>query len=291
MLPDTQRDKLRKAFQDGTLRVQALSPDGDLAWKCVLDVSRAEIDSESVLGIQTEQGMSVLTGGHRVFITPTAKVESDCLQVGLCVGGGAQIKAITELPSRKYMFDITTEDWHNFKLYRSGLVVSNCPDRNYHFRPPAHEDTINQYNQVFGYIWEEEELVEYLDRGLDMIIAAPPRTPFNSIDQMAQYRPEWRTLLLTGAMMHALQALRINWAGDEFSYSIGGISLDLEKASKYESALSYAAEQFASQLEKAKLTCKYTMGLQQPRYGIGIRSSFGPFSGNSVLSPAKFVGM
>ena len=91
------------------------------------------------------------------------------------------------------------------------------PDRNYHFRPPSHEETIRQYNQVFGFIWEDEELAEFIDRGLDMVIAAPPRTPFNSIDQMVQQRSEWRTLVLTGAMLHALQALRINWISEEFS--------------------------------------------------------------------------
>jgi hypothetical protein len=91
------------------------------------------------------------------------------------------------------------------------------PDRNYHFRPPTHEETIRQYNRVFGFIWEDEELVEYLDRGLDMVVAAPPRTPFNSLDHLVQTMPEWRTLVLTGAMIHALQALRINWISEEFS--------------------------------------------------------------------------
>jgi hypothetical protein len=70
---------------------------------------------------------------------------------------------------------------------------------------------------VFGFIWEDEELEEYLDRGLDMVIAAPPRTPFNDIDQLAMYKPEWKTLLLTGAMWFALNALRLNWIVDEFS--------------------------------------------------------------------------
>ena len=343
------------------------------------------------------------------------------------------------------------------------LCRDNAPDKNYHFRPPTAEGTITQYNRVFGYIWEDDELVEYLDRGLDMIIAVPPRTPFVSVDQMAQYRPEWRTLLLTGAMTHALQAIRLNWVADEFSvkgdtlvkvflqnsgyldvpiadiyaacynevtaistspstlraicgafkqgrlyvqavpsgdtasclarvtdvlkhksgakpnvritladgravvttidhslfhviygvpvavradaikagdsiatlvngnvvpatvaltsheapqpfmydlsipgpenfglsngilahnsYSVGGISLDLDKASKYESALSYASDQFDKQIERAKLTVKYTMGLQQPRYGIGIRSAFGAYSGAGILTPSKFVGM
>jgi len=170
------------------------------------------------------------------------------------------------------------------------LLRDNNPDRNYHFRPPAHETTIQQFNQVFGYIWEDEELQEYLARSLDMIAAAPPRTAFASCEQLMQCRPEWRTLLLNGAMMHALLALIINWIADEFDYSIGGVSLTIEKSSKYESAYQALNDQFDKQLERAKQTVKVIRGLQQPRFGVGIRSAFGPYTGQGVLTPRKFVG-
>lgn len=97
------------------------------------------------------------------------------------------------------------------------LTRDNNPDRNYRFRPPAHEETVSQFNRVFGFIWEDAELKEFLERSLDVIIAAPPRTPFQSITALSQWRPEWRTLLLTGAANYALLALMINWAGEEFS--------------------------------------------------------------------------
>ena len=97
-------------------------------------------------------------------------------------------------------------------------------------------------------------------------------------------------MLLTGAMGHALQALRINWIADEFDYSIGGVSLNVEKSSKYEAAYQSTVDQFDKQLEQAKLTVNIVRGLQQPRFGIGIRSSFGPYVGRGVLSPRKFIG-
>jgi hypothetical protein len=171
------------------------------------------------------------------------------------------------------------------------LLRDNNPDRNYHFRPPAHEETVDQYSRVFGYIWEDPDLVECIERALDMIIAAPPRTPFNDVDQMVQMRREWTTLLLTGAQIWAFNELQANWVADEFNYSIGGVSLDLEKSSKYESLKSGMADQFDKQLERAKLTVKYIKGLQQPKYGAGIRSSFGPYVGRGVLSPSKFLGI
>lgn len=170
------------------------------------------------------------------------------------------------------------------------LLRDNSPDRNYHFRPPAHETTVNQFNRVFGYIWEDDELQEYLSRALDMISAAPPRTPFTSCDSLVSCYPEWRTLLLNGAMLHAIFALILNWISDEFDYSIGGVSLTLEKSSKYESAYQAMSDQFDKQLERAKATVKIVKGLQQPRFGVGIRSAFGPYVGSGVLSPRKFVG-
>lgn len=170
------------------------------------------------------------------------------------------------------------------------LLRDNNPDRNYHFMPPTHERTIQQFSKVFGFIWEPDELIEYIERSLDMIIAYPPRTPFANVESMVQMKKEWTTLLLMGAMLHALQALRINWVADEFEYSIGGVSLTLDKASKYEAAYNGQVEQFDKQLEKAKATVNFILGLQQPKYGTGIRSAFGPYAGRGVLSPRKFMG-
>ncbi len=170
------------------------------------------------------------------------------------------------------------------------LLRDNDPDRNYHFRPPAHEATIRQFNQVFGFIWLDHELQEFIQRAVDMIVAAPPRTPFQNCDQLVRSYPEWRTLMLNGAMMYALFALMINWIADEFDYSIGGVSLTIEKSSKYESAYQALSDQFDKQLERAKATVKIIKGLQQPRFGVGIRSSFGPFVGRGVLTPRKFIG-
>lgn len=170
------------------------------------------------------------------------------------------------------------------------LLRDNNPDRNYHFRPPAHEETIRQYNRVFGYIWEDYELQEFLLRGLDMVAAAPPRTPIPNCDVLVRSYPEWRTLVLNGAMMYAYLAMMTNWIADEFDYSIGGVSLSIDKSSKYEQIYQAVKDQFDSQLERAKQTVKIIAGLQQPKFGIGIRSSFGPYVGSGVLSPRKFAG-
>lgn|GEM_PF-6221143 len=73
------------------------------------------------------------------------------------------------------------------------------------------------------------------------------------------------------------------------SYSIGGISLDLERSSKYESLKSNAEGQLDKAAEAKARTVKFIRGLQQPKFGFGVRSSFGPQVGRGVLSPRSFV--
>lgn len=75
------------------------------------------------------------------------------------------------------------------------------------------------------------------------------------------------------------------------SYSIGGISLDINKADGYEASFRAMDELFDKQLEKAKQTVKILKGLQQHRYGMGVRSAFGPMTSKGSLTPRKFVGI
>jgi hypothetical protein len=170
------------------------------------------------------------------------------------------------------------------------LTRDNNPDRNYRFRPPEGEGTIGCYNQVFGYVWTDEEFEQYLLIALDKWNMHPPRTEeLQSIDQLCQQNPSWRAALLWGALVNAAQALAYNWTVNEFDYSIGGISLNLERSSKYMDLKRNAEEQWDKLTEAKSRTVKYLRGLQQPRFGRGIRSAFGPYVGRGVLSPRSFV--
>lgn len=170
------------------------------------------------------------------------------------------------------------------------LLRDQNPDKFYHFRPPEAEGNIGKYNQVFGQIWEDAELLEYLERGLDWWNMLPPTTPdLNTLDKLCAEKSVWRTAILWEAIVHACFALSINWVADEFDYSIGGVSLSIEKSAKYESLKQNAESQFDKAAEAKKETVKFIRGLQQPKYGIGIRSSFGPAVGRGVLSPRNFL--
>jgi len=170
------------------------------------------------------------------------------------------------------------------------LLRDNNPDKNYKFRPPQGEGTVGCYNRVFGYIWEDEELSEYLEMALWKWNMHPPETEeLCNVNTLCQRKPAWKAALLWGALVNAAQALAYNWVADEFDYSIGGISLNLDRSSKYMDLKRNAEEQWDKLTEAKKLTVKYIRGLQQPRFGIGVRSAFGPATGRGVLSPRKFL--
>ena len=170
------------------------------------------------------------------------------------------------------------------------LLRDQNPDKFYHFRPPEYEGDIGQYNRIFGQIWEDEELLEYLLRSLDWFNMQPPLTQkINNLTLLIQSMPSWRTAILWGAITHACFAMSLNWVADEFDYSIGGVSLSIEKSSKYESLKQNAEGQMDKATEAKQRTVKFIRGLQQPRFGMGVRSAFGPFVGKGILSPRNFV--
>jgi hypothetical protein len=93
------------------------------------------------------------------------------------------------------------------------ILRDNNPDRNYRFRPPAHEKFIQSQAQVFGYIWEDEELYEYLLMAIDDFNSAPPITGV-TINDMPD---RWRTAIILRAGAFACFAITMNWIADEFS--------------------------------------------------------------------------
>ena len=164
------------------------------------------------------------------------------------------------------------------------------PDKFYHFRPPEHEGRIGQFNRVFGQIWEDEELIVYLETALMDWNAKPPETEgLCSLDALCAKKPVWAGYIMTRAMFYALYALAINWVADEFDYSIGGITLAIDKSSKYEQMKQNAKAEWDQAVETKLMTTKLVRGLAQPRFGIGIRSAFGPHTGRGVLSPRNFM--
>ena len=74
------------------------------------------------------------------------------------------------------------------------------------------------------------------------------------------------------------------------SYSISGISLDLEKSSKYQAIKDEFVAEYDKLVEQNKLSIKIVKGLRQFRYGVGITSALGPLSRPGVQSRRNLLG-
>lgn len=168
------------------------------------------------------------------------------------------------------------------------LLRDNNPDRNYRFRPPASEKFIQGQTQVFGFIWEDEELLEYLYMAIDDFNSRPPVTGL-SISGLWGTERRWRTSILLRAGAFACFAIAMNWIADEFTYSISGVSLDIEKSSKYQSMKDEYINEYDKLVEANKRSVKIIVGLRQARYGVGISSALGPLDRPGVQSRRNWI--
>ena len=155
------------------------------------------------------------------------------------------------------------------------MLRDNNPDRNYRFRPPESSKFIQGQTQVFGFIWEDEELLEDIYFAIDDFNTYPPVTGIE-ISNLITSERRWRGPVLMRATWYALRSIAINWISDEFSYSISGVSLDIEKSSKYMSMADATSAEWDKLLEAAKRSIKIVKGLRQFRYGVGITSALMP---------------
>ena len=297
MLSYEQKSDIRSAYHAGKLKTRSVTPKGDVKWMSITCVSRTKIPHWSdiqFIRLSSEQGSSVLTDDHKVFVSPTQKLSAADVSTNTPVqslGGSTVVRSSRTVP-RPYMYDLTVSGWHNFQLENSGIVVSNSPDRFYRWRPPVSVDTVGKYSKVFGHIWLEEELNEYLDMAVDVVNLYPPATDAEhaTLETMIQVRPAWRSLLIWQGQVQAARALQANWIADEFDYSIGGVSLSVDKSSKYDGLASAAQQQFESAVEAAKRTVKYIRGLQQPRFNTGFRGAhLGPNVSQGIQHPRNWA--
>lgn len=224
MITEYQKTKIRSAFKSGALLIQSVAPTGEVVWRKVLNVIRNEVPWEHIVAVTTPYGTKVFTGGHKIYTSPTDRQTVEDLNVGDHVVAVVEGRIIyvpinkkEDLPPRRYMYDLTADEWANF--VSGHILLKNSPDKFYHFRPPEFEGDIGQYNRIFGQIWEDAELLEYLERALDWFNMLPPNTggAVPNLDILVTQKPQWRTAIMWGAIVHACFALSLNWVADEFS--------------------------------------------------------------------------
>jgi len=153
------------------------------------------------------------------------------------------------------------------------------PDRDYHFASPSSEETIASFTRTRGYRWPDEQLYGHLIQAANYINLMPPDTSFS----LENYPAVWQPILLQQAMVYALWDLAILWIGEEFNYSLNGISLDIDKSSKYQGAADSLQSSLDNSIEKAKARVHIIKGLAQSRFTFGRGAALGPWTGGNNI--------
>jgi len=84
--------------------------------------------------------------------------------------------------------------------------------------------------------------------------------------------------MLLEAQAYALYDLAILWAGEEFNYSLSGISLDIRRSDKYSGLAREIEAMVDKRLEMAKKRVLCMVGLRQDRYTYSRGASLGPWT-------------
>jgi hypothetical protein len=148
------------------------------------------------------------------------------------------------------------------------------PDRDYHFAPPSSEQEIAGFTETRGYKWPDEQLVNHLEDAVNYINLWPPATEY----ALLTFPADWEPLMLLEAQIYALYDLAILWAGEEFNYSLAGVSLDIRRSDKYSGLANQIQGMVDKRLEMAKKRIKCIVGLRQDRYTYSRGASLGPWS-------------
>lgn len=193
--------------------------------------------------------------------------------------------------SEKFISDLNLTVNEEELLFMLRVVLrDNNPDRNYHFAPPTRERCTSEFTTRYGYLWEDGELIQHMKLA---ICWANMRSPTNSFPcKLTDYRSTNCFIPVVGGAVSAIRAMAINWIEEEFGYSIGGVSLDLNKASLYMQMKDNLEEQFNTTVEDylKKGGASIIMGLSQPRYNVGVTTALGPSVRDGVISARAFVG-
>jgi len=198
----------------------------------------------------------------------------------------------TEIIVRKFsvvgleqITSLSLTELERFLVHRMRILLrDNNPDRYYKFQPPTPDAELAGFTERLGFIWQDEEVIAHLDTGLSDINLRPPETGWTLESAPAAIL----ALLLVASARYALSSLETMWIGEDFSYNINGVSLDLDKAAKYAAQRDYYENTFQQMVERYKASLHFIRGLRQPRYAVGIASRLGPFSRAGVLSLRNF---
>ena len=160
-----------------------------------------------------------------------------------------------------------TESTANLIIYVRELLSDENPDRNYHFRPPTQGKTIAGFSQRVGFIWEDKTIVRMLDLAIMRLCTVNPLVEYHyTLDNIP---PNWAKAACIGAAGFCLSKEAARWVADEFSYSLNGVSLDINKAQMYQGLGAEYKQEFDEWAVSIAASKPSSVGLRQSRWLLG----------------------
>lgn len=139
------------------------------------------------------------------------------------------------------------------------ILRDNNPDAYYRFAPPLRTGEIKGFTKRTGYIWQDDELNTFLAIATDELRATPFGT---SVEQYPNISGRFQPAVLMTAAFYALYSEAIRWASEEFNYDIDGVSLSIDRSSKFQSMADAVRQAAQTQLEFLAKTIRYTRGVK-----------------------------
>ena len=275
------KSSIKKAFKEGKIKIKSVDENGVVEYKKVTDVLKHSSLTKKIYKITLKNKKEIIvTEDHSLFTIENDKLKTVCAKDNpskIVYIENDKIELIDveenkEVEQREYMYDLSVDDNENFVL-TTGILAHNS------FAPPEKAETIAGFTETRGYRWPDEQLYSHLLQARNYINLIPPDTDFD----LESYPAPWQSLLLLQAMSYALWDLSILWIGEEFNYDINGISLDLNRSDKYQSAAQALQDQANTQLELGKSRIHLIRGLAQSRYTFGRSASIGPWTGGQNI--------
>lgn len=144
------------------------------------------------------------------------------------------------------------------------LLSDENPDRNYHFRPPTQGKTVAGFSQRVGFIWTDETIIRMIKLAIAQLNTFNPLVNYGyTIETIPA---DWSQAAAVGAAAHCLTKEAARWAADEFSYSLNGVSLDINKAQTYQSMGESLKAEFKEWATAVSATKPRSVGLRQSRW-------------------------
>ncbi len=147
------------------------------------------------------------------------------------------------------------------------LVSDTNPDRNYHFRPPTPGKVVSNYTTRVGFIWLDTTILINLAVSISKLNLYNPMNYYSwTLDTIPL---DWGNIAALGAASLCLSGESARWAADEFSYSLNGVSLDINKSALYQSLSQTYQQQFNTLAPLVTANRPMSAGLRQQRWLLG----------------------